>query len=383
MINPEIIELTLEQESQILSYREKWRKKAFSTEVINKEKATLAINKAYQFVGYDAPHQIIFFPSPRAANEWIIQQSQHLKQSLLTQKNTQTVYASDDFLKFFQKGQIISTLIDIKVGNHQELQDFLTPYQKYKLNVEIEQDFKNQSRTYRTLLAPLKKEVYNKLNDLEDKQREEIFKCIAVCLKPEQLAIDACKLDFAISVLNYSHKERQWEILKNIIDNCGWIYPFEKICLVCERPTNANFDPENRPHALGEPALKFADGLGVYAAGGVILPEKYGKYPPQQWQPQWLLDEPNSEIRRVLIQGIGYGRLCLELKAIKLDSWREYTLLVVDHNLDVEPIYLLKMTCPSTGHMHVLRVPPEMTSAREAIAWSNWGIDPEEFSIST
>nr|WP_264196540.1 hypothetical protein [Microseira wollei] len=41
------------------------------------------------------------------------------------------------------------------------------------------------------------------------------------------------------------------------------------------------------------------------------------------------------------------------------------------------------MTCPSTGHIHALRVPPDMTSAREAIRWVNWGIDPEEFSVQT
>lgn len=183
--------------------------------------------------------------------------------------------------------------------------------------------------------------------------------CVIGSLRPEELAIDACKLDFAVSVLKYGHQEKPWQIFKDIIDNCGWIYPFEKTCLVCERPTHLSFDEENRAHAVGKPALEFADGVGSYAFHGVILPEKYGKFYPHQWQPQWLLDEPNAEIRRVLIQGIGYGRLCLELNATELDSWREYTLLVINHNLDVEPIQLLKMSCPSTGHIHVLRVPPK------------------------
>ncbi|WP_374797077.1 hypothetical protein [Aerosakkonema funiforme] len=42
-----------------------------------------------------------------------------------------------------------------------------------------------------------------------------------------------------------------------------------------------------------------------------------------------------------------------------------------------------KLTCPSTGYIHVLRVPPELKSAREAICWVNGGTDPEEFSIQT
>lgn len=52
-------------------------------------------------------------------------------------------------------------------------------------------------------------------------------------------------------------------------------------------------------------------------------------------------------------------------------------------NMDREPFYLLKMTCPSTEFIHALRVPPDMRSAREAIRWANWGIDPQEFSVQT
>jgi internalin A len=84
----------------------------------------------------------------------------------------------------------------------------------------------------------------------------------------------------------------------------------------------------------------------------------------------------------LLIERIGYDRICQQLQAVELDSWQEYTLLKID-NADVEPIYLLKMTCPSTGFIHALRVPPDVRSAQEAIRWVNWDIDPEEFSVQT
>jgi leucine-rich repeat protein SHOC2 len=35
---------------------------------------------------------------------------------------------------------------------------------------------------------------------------------------------------------------------------------------------------------------------------------------------------------------------------------------------------LLRMICPSTGHIHVLRVPPKMMSTEDAIVWVNHGI---------
>jgi hypothetical protein len=48
-----------------------------------------------------------------------------------------------------------------------------------------------------------------------------------------------------------------------------------------------------------------------------------------------------------------------------------------------EPMVLLKMTCPSTQHIQILRVPPEMTSAEAAITWVNRGIHPDEFAVQT
>lgn len=157
----------------------------------------------------------------------------------------------------------------------------------------------------------------------------------------------------------------------------------KKFALYCDRPFHMRFDNENGLHAEGEPAIEFTDGFSLYSYHGVTLPEKYGKIHPQQWQSQWLLTEENAELRRVLIQGISYARICQELQAIELDSWDEYTLLKIDADVDEEPIYLLKMTCPSTSFIHALRVPPNMKSAREAIGWVNWGVDPEAFGVQT
>lgn len=152
---------------------------------------------------------------------------------------------------------------------------------------------------------------------------------------------------------------------------------------MCDRPTQLSFDSRNQLHAEGEPAVQFADGFSVYVHHGARLPEKYGKLYPSEWQSCWLPEERNAEIRRALIQGIGYERIFQELNAIELDFWQDYTLLSINSDVDLEPIVLLKMTCPSTGYIHVLRVPPEMRSARKAIRWVNWGTDPEEFAAQT
>ncbi|BAY75649.1 hypothetical protein NIES25_20960 [Nostoc linckia NIES-25] len=202
-------------------------------------------------------------------------------------------------------------------------------------------------------------------------------------LNSQDLANRCCNVDFYVSVLNYSYSKKSWETLQSLSRFCGFISPFEKFCIICDRPLHLRFDNQNRLHAEGEPAIEYADGFSLYSYHGVTLPEKYGKIQPQQWQPQWLLSEENAELRRVLIQGIGYARICQELQAIELDTWAEYTLLKIDADVDEEAIYLLKMTCPSTGFIHALRVPPNINSAREAIRWVNWGVDSEEFGVQT
>jgi hypothetical protein len=119
------------------------------------------------------------------------------------------------------------------------------------------------------------------------------------------------------------------------------------------------------------------------------------------WKPEWLLDEQNVEIRRVLIGQLGYEKVCQKVQGIEIDNWREYTLVKIDNTeiiydkygdfrrneqgdpVDIEPMVLLKMTCPSTQHIHILRVPPEMKSAEAAITWVNHGIHPDEFAVQT
>ncbi|MEM6752938.1 MAG: DUF6745 domain-containing protein, partial [Cyanobacteria bacterium P01_C01_bin.38] len=208
------------------------------------------------------------------------------------------------------------------------------------------------------------------------------------------LIAESSYYDYCISVLNYPYNQNHWDILQGIVKNCGWIFPYRDTCIVCNRPTSLSFDEQNHLHeSNGKPAIEYADGFKVYAHHGTWIPEKYVSIPSSQWKSQWLLSEENAELRRILIQSIGYNKICEELGAIELDSWNEYTLLKIENYTEInnphnsrnnsEPMHLLKMTCPSTGHIHFLRVPPDIASAREAITWINWGVKPEEFEIQT
>ncbi|BAZ50818.1 hypothetical protein NIES4103_34350 [Nostoc sp. NIES-4103] len=360
-----IDKFTPQQEALIPVYWEKWRKIALSTKRIDQHKAAEAVKAAYIAIDYEQP-EIIFQDSPYAACNWMLKRlSPEFLESYLHEPNS---LGSLFPAHFFQQ---------LSTNLNQEL--------AFQLHTKLNNSF------YHVVEDPLNHELFN---DLLDKISTQLTKQLDdnswwfeiqlnECFKPEGYIHWMAGFDFCISVLNIVYPQQEWQVFQSLIQECGWLFAYEDICIVCDRPLHLRFDHQNRLHAEGEPAIEFTDGYSLYSYHGVTLPDKYGKIHPQQWQATWLLSEKNAELRRVLIQGIGYARICRELQAVELDTWAEYTLLKIDADVDSEPIYLLKMTCPSTGLIHVLRVPPDMESAQQAIRWVNWGIDPEEFLRQT
>jgi hypothetical protein len=356
-----MITLTPEQTAIIPIYREKWRQIGLSAKPTDRPQAAAAINTAYNIIGCPQP-EIIYFDSPHAA--W------QAFQPLI--------------------GRDLSSELGSEIRNkiHSELYNQL----RYQLGSELENQLYDRlyNPLFDQLMSQLQQQIKDELQNRLFSQLNSDFSGIRKslfyrdgCIFSELSACHGSWVDFCISVLKLKCDRPLYSAFQSLTENCGWIYPFAKKCFVCDRPRRIYFDAENLLHAEGMPAVEFADKFSVYCYRGVRIPEIYGQIPPQSWQAKWLLTENNAEVRRVLIQAIGYPKICQELQATELDSWQEYILLKIDKNVDVEPIYLLKMTCPSTGHIHALRVPPEVRSAIEAIGWINWGIKPEEFAVQT
>lgn len=364
-----ITELTPEQEALIPLYRDKWRAIALSTERIDCQKTQEAIKGAYKILGFQMP-EVIFCESPYEALRLIGIRPD--KKQLLKQLENKII---ESLVKQIGR-QIVPQLWGY-------LWDKLGQRQLYSVSSEVAA----------SCLVQLSNELKN--------NRLEYVRWILARDIPTAKIMRCSRLEFCISVLNCTcNFQNEWDVLQSLVKNCSWMFPLETICYVCDRPVKLSFDSEQRLHAEGSPAIQFADGYRLYFSHGVTLPEKYGTLHPQQWQAQWILEEHNAELRRILIQEIGYARICQELQATELDSWQKYTLLRIEADIDgfeladedemgddivleTEPVHLLKMTCPSTGFIHAMRVPPDITCAREAIRWVNWGIDPEEFSVQS
>jgi hypothetical protein len=65
--------------------------------------------------------------------------------------------------------------------------------------------------------------------------------------------------------------DEKYEIFQRWCQYVDWIFPFEGICIVCDRPSTVRWDSEGRIHADGNPAVRFDDGFEVWARHGVRL----------------------------------------------------------------------------------------------------------------
>jgi len=355
-----ISKLTSEQKALISVYREKWQKIALSTQPINCQKAAEAIQLAYSLMG-DSNPEIVFSDSPHAAFDILLEKIWHRWES------------KDDYGHrhiFKDRWELLRRELEMQVA--------------HELCTEIDSQIGEGSLQPGQLWSHI---LYSQIEE----EWQEIISEISIkllCLWSYPIPTELWSsyvawIDFCISVLKCNYNSDDWQALESIVKHCGWIYPLRNICIICDRPRKLLLDDEYRPHAIEKPAIEFSDGYSLYASHGVRLPEAYGKFHPQEWQSEWLLTTKNAELRRVLIEEIGYEKICQDLQTIEIDNWQEYTLLRIDDDADIEPIFILKMICPSTGNIHTLRVPPDVNSAKEAVEWINWGIDAEEFSVQT
>ncbi len=87
---------------------------------------------------------------------------------------------------------------------------------------------------------------------------------------------------------------------------------------------------------------------------------------------QQVLQTRNIEVRRVLLERIGYEKFIADVGGLVIDrdqdAGGERRLIRVPLQ-DDEDITVISVICPSTGHNYVLRVPPFTRSCRQAAAW--------------
>ncbi|WP_334956957.1 DUF6745 domain-containing protein [Nostoc sp.] len=249
-----ITELSDEQEAMLPIYRDKWRSIQVSTESIEQEKVTAVIKAAYTVSDYPEP-EILFYSSPMTAIE-----------KTLAIENFKTYLGRNIHIKFLKR--VVDQLIH---GIRQQLEEHLFirlrnqvqhpkfPYYSTESHPQV------SSFPYTGIC--LERQLIADLDKLE-LEFTDISYFTSNLNIPAEGAIWGCMLDFCISVIDLQHDKKKWNVLRDLMQHCGLIFQFEKVCIVCDRPCKLSFDKESMLHAEGEPALQFTDGYSVYACHG-------------------------------------------------------------------------------------------------------------------
>jgi hypothetical protein len=115
---------------------------------------------------------------------------------------------------------------------------------------------------------------------------------------------------------------------------------------------------------------------------GVPIDERIA-FRPESITADEILVERNAELRRVLLERVGFERFMTEARAKVLDEDHDAggprQLLCVPIEGD-EDLVCVSVYCPSTGRRYLLRVPPGVRTCHEAIAWTAGFDDPDDYN---
>ena len=217
----DIFKLTPEEENLLAGCRDKWKAIILSTKPINREKATEAVSAAYVYITKKKP-KIIFFDNPYLAWKAIFTELKEqlgipLGESILDELHCDLYLLS-------------------KFGRH---------------NVWGEGDLVDLQ-----IIGQIERELNTRFNHYD----HDINPYGVQVIRPESWVNDAGWFDFEIIVKKDPLWQRERVISLLLFESCGWIFPFENICIICDRPSKLSLDNQQRLHAEGEAAIQFADG---------------------------------------------------------------------------------------------------------------------------
>jgi hypothetical protein len=162
----------------------------------------------------------------------------------------------------------------------------------------------------------------------------------------------------------------------------------EALCFATDKPSRIVLDERRRPHNMEGPALAFADGFKAYAVEGVALDRRVVE-DPDHITADLINNARNAEVRRVIMQIYGPDRFLRDGHAqlLQEDECGELYEVAIPSMLSGprgEPLVFVRVknSTPEpdgTYKYYILRVPPRVRTAREAVAWT-FGLREDQYS---
>ncbi|MBE1537885.1 DUF6745 domain-containing protein [Actinomadura algeriensis] len=161
--------------------------------------------------------------------------------------------------------------------------------------------------------------------------------------------------------------------LAEVARNASWWWPYERLAICCERPTELYRDEPGRLHRGDGPALAYPDGFALHAWRGMPIPPDFVASLTDLTADR-ILHEDNAELRRVMLEIFGYDRYLADTGAKPVHQDETGVLWSIDLP-DDEPVVMVEVVNSTpepdgTYRTYYLRVPPATRTAREGVAWT-------------
>jgi uncharacterized protein DUF6745 len=198
----------------------------------------------------------------------------------------------------------------------------------------------------------------------------------------------------------------RFTIDEQLASSCGWVWWHENVLAISDRPSIIHRDAQGRLHCTDGPAIAYRDGWAIHSVHGVVVPADVIEDPSSVTVAR-ISDEHNAEVRRVMIERYGASRYLMDSGAAvvhrdpvgilyrkELDS-DEPIVMVRVLNSTPEPDGVMSreeaiavfgdaakaaLSAPADARFkeYMIRVPPNVRTAHEAVAWT-FGLGVNEY----
>ncbi|MGB3208205.1 MAG: DUF6745 domain-containing protein [Crinalium sp.] len=266
-----ISELTAQQEALIDVYRKKWQATSYSTQAINLEKASVAVEAVHRHLLRTEEFEIYFLDSPLAIFnlnflDYILHNVDLLNPKKLNNiiRRVENKLIKSLFNHRFNVN-IIYKLIEI-VGKQLDIQLWNELYKQFYFRSALNIIYNNRRDFIKT--SP----ILQSAKPNQQRRLEGLWLYLnSGEIQPDSYSHICSLLDYCISELKCDTDRELWEILKTFVVECGWTFMFQDFCFICQRPCKILVNEQNRPYAENEPTIEFSDGFRVFARKGIDI----------------------------------------------------------------------------------------------------------------
>lgn len=371
-----------------------WRAVAFATGAAERERAEAGVRAAYEAAGLNGPEQVVWAPSPAAGA---------IAAVLLEggEEGAQTLREAGLGDAVAEIGSLIAGL---DAGENVRDRVRTRPWEAVLTAARAELGPREWAQVWaRTVGAD-----WDAVNGLITRIRRMLGRMVGTQAEeaPDGVAPDEPRLDDGLdtaagrllrrATVNavLGQHDAPWLRLfeelgrlsglagpAEVARSAGWWWPYENAVLICERPTDLHFDEQGRLHRAEGPALAFSDGFALHAWHGMPVPSDFiarlGALTMDDIQ-----KEENAELRRAMLEHYGYERYLRETgaKPVSRDEagvlWRVF--LPGDEPVTMVEVVNSTPEPDGSRRTYFLRVPPNVRTAREGVAWT-FGLSEEEY----